>query len=506
MEIVLHAPGYDEFESDGCSDTEGGGSIGGRGERGKGKRGRGKRRPNKRLQCPLCPERQNRLLIHVVTKHLPWFLAAKTACWSCRCQFGKDSSLRLHFRRSETCDEEGSWFTPAHHQTWAVLCMEFLQKIANTMGLLSPGTLLDFALHAQLHPKPDHDVGMVEADLMKMFRQSCQLAGDDPVIVRPPNQVAALLHWRTLTRILEHLPEDQRGKLMHSGWKCALPGFLPVDGHLADPGGYTVDSHFHLDKLLERTGAASLLEVESREVEDGRLDCLIANFVYPEKWESQEWGEHFGDYRIRATFGVHPSRARTCPPDFVERVERLLRCHPKAVGVGEIGLDFHRDTSAGERGTQLKVFRGLLELAVRVKKTIVIHSRGPGATSLCLETMEEVGVPKYHPIHRHCFNGQVEEASEWLRRFPNTAFGFAGALLRPDSPARDTVRHLPLEHVLLETDAPYLLPPGRREKHSSPWMVKLVARYIAKVRGVATREVCAATGRTASRLYGLQLE
>ncbi|ELU09738.1 hypothetical protein CAPTEDRAFT_86699, partial [Capitella teleta] len=135
------------------------------------------------------------------------------------------------------------------------------------------------------------------------------------------------------------------------------------------------------------------------------------------------------DPRVFRTFGVHPSRVGKCSRRVLLHMRDFLQ-HPRAVAVGEMGLNYHRNISEAQRGAQIAVFHKQLLMAVELQKPMVIHCRdlvGSRAEIDCLAIMKSI-VPRFHRIHCHCFGGSLHQMWSWKRCFPNTVFGFAGAL------------------------------------------------------------------------------
>ncbi|MCR4407461.1 MAG: TatD family hydrolase [Anaerolineae bacterium] len=207
---------------------------------------------------------------------------------------------------------------------------------------------------------------------------------------------------------------------------------------------------------------------------------------------------------IYAAVGVHPHDAKAVSERELGKL-RELATHPKVVAIGEIGLDFYRDLSPRE--VQRQVFRQQLALAAEIGKPVIIHDR---------EAHGEVGdilrgwirdLPAHSPLARHpgtlhCFSGDLEMAKEMVE---------LGFFIGVDGPltylnARrlpEIVRALPLECLLIETDAPYLPPHPYRGQRNEPAHVRLVAEAIAHVKTIPLDEVARTTTNNARVLFGL---
>jgi TatD DNase family protein len=255
-----------------------------------------------------------------------------------------------------------------------------------------------------------------------------------------------------------------------------------------------IDSHAHIDfpqfaedreAMLDRAltaGVTTLLAIGTGPGPE-KLDSAIA-FA-----EQHDW--------IYATIGIHPHEAEQVTPNHLEQLAILAK-HEKVIAWGEIGLDYFYDHSPRE--VQQRVFRYQMALAREAKLPIIIHCRD--AWSDCLNFLEEVWRPTGLGGILHCFTSTLEDA----RRGINMGFmiSFAGNSTYPKAQnIRDVAKALPLEKILIETDAPYLAPQAYRGKRNEPAYVAEVARTIASVRNLPPDEVAAATSDNFRRFFGL---
>jgi TatD DNase family protein len=255
-----------------------------------------------------------------------------------------------------------------------------------------------------------------------------------------------------------------------------------------------VDSHAHIDcpqfdedreAMLERARAAGVTTLLAIGTGPGpeKLDAAIP-FA-----EQRDW--------IYATVGIHPHEAKEAAPEHYEQLERLAQ-HPRVIAWGEIGLDYHYDFSPRE--TQERVFREQLALARKAKLPVVIHCREAWAD--CVAILERGWRASGLGGILHCFSGTLEEA----RRGMEMGFlvSFAGNATYPKAQnLRDIARELPLERILIETDAPYLAPQAQRGKRNEPAYVAEVARTLATVRNLGFEEFAAATAENFHRFFQL---
>jgi TatD DNase family protein len=198
---------------------------------------------------------------------------------------------------------------------------------------------------------------------------------------------------------------------------------------------------------------------------------------------------------VYAVVGVHPHDAAGVPPDYLEELRQLARA-PRVVAIGEIGLDFYRDLSP--RPVQREVFVAQLYLARELGLPVVIHCREALGEVYAILRREAVGLSGV----MHCFSGSWEEAKRFL------ALGFYLSIAGPVTFAGarrpvEVARQVPLERLLLETDAPYLTPEPHRGKRNEPAYLVPTAQKVAAIRGICIEELAAATTANAARLFGL---
>jgi TatD DNase family protein len=197
-----------------------------------------------------------------------------------------------------------------------------------------------------------------------------------------------------------------------------------------------------------------------------------------------------------ATVGIHPHEcARVPEADWALHAE--LARHPRVVGVGETGLDFHYDLSPRE--VQEASFRRSLRLAREVEKPVVIHVRE--ADLACARVVAEEGLPRAGGVV-HCFTGDAPAARAYLDLGLHVSvagivtFKTAGAI-------RQAVAVVPRDRLLIETDSPFLAPVPVRGRRNEPAHVVRVAEAVAGVWGVPLEEVARLTSENAARLFRL---
>lgn len=253
------------------------------------------------------------------------------------------------------------------------------------------------------------------------------------------------------------------------------------------------DSHCHLDDeqfapdreaVIQRARNAGLRYMLSIGTGHGppELDCAVK---LADKYEF-----------IYATAGVHPNDAAKVDGKTFSSLEALAR-HPKLVAIGEIGLDYHWGTP---KDVQEPIFIQQMQLAKALRKPIVIHTRD--AWDDTIRMLREHWAAAGLPCIMHCFTGTVEQARECLELGFMLAFG--GVTTFPKAiEVREAARTVPIERLLLETDAPYLAPIPHRGKRNEPAFVTHTAEVIANLRGITKDELSASTTSNFERVFGI---
>jgi TatD DNase family protein len=259
-----------------------------------------------------------------------------------------------------------------------------------------------------------------------------------------------------------------------------------------------IDSHCHIEgsqfdadreEVIERARSAGielLVCVGNGEV---AADSHEAAFKIA---DSYSW--------IYTTVGVHPHEARLYDDELEARLVDLAT-HPRVIAWGEIGLDYHYDNSPRE--TQRDVFRRQLRLARARGLPAVIHTRE--AEPETLELLEQEWKGSGLPGVIHCFTGTREFAERAIEL--GFSISFSGVVsFRNAGDLRATARALPLERILIETDAPFLAPVPYRGRRNEPAYLIETARCIAELRGLEPEELASATSENFRTLFGIARE
>ncbi|MBB5149494.1 MULTISPECIES: TatD family hydrolase [Ureibacillus] len=201
---------------------------------------------------------------------------------------------------------------------------------------------------------------------------------------------------------------------------------------------------------------------------------------------------------IYAVIGWHPVDAIDCTEKDLAWIEELTH-HPKVVGIGETGLDYYWDKSPKE--VQQELFRQQIRLAQKVNLPIIIHNRD--ATGDVVRILKEENAQTVGGI-MHCFSGSVETALECIKM--NFMISLGGPVTFKNARLPKMVaKEIALEHLLIETDAPYLAPHPYRGKRNEPSFVPLVAEEIARLKEMSVEEVAKATTENAIKIFKLNV-
>jgi TatD DNase family protein len=279
-----------------------------------------------------------------------------------------------------------------------------------------------------------------------------------------------------------------------------------------------VDTHAHLD-FPEFAG--DLDAVLDRAKEAGVSRIIAIGTTLQSSRSAIRFAE--ANSEVYAVVGIHPTSASEEREDFLPELRQLAE-HPKVVGIGETGLDYHRlpgsvrsqeisETAFGasstetieadlrddaEMAAQSIAFEQHLELASTLSKNVVIHQRDAWAPTLKI-------LRRYSRHVRgvfHCFNGSLEQAQEAIEL--GHSISFTGIItFKNAADLRQTAASLPLDRIMVETDAPYLAPVPYRGKRCEPAFVREIAIAIARIRNLTLESFSAQTTKNAEDFFGL---
>ena len=260
-----------------------------------------------------------------------------------------------------------------------------------------------------------------------------------------------------------------------------------------------IDSHCHLQFPQFQGDRAQVLE---RAWQAGLSTIVVVGTDADSSQQALTLAE--GHPNIFATVGWHPHQAA----QFDDRGRLTLRRlaeSPKAMALGEIGLDFYRRLSPPEE--QRAVFQQMLDMAGELGLPVVIHSRAAEEEAFAILSGWAAQVKEQWPQERplgvvHCFGGDLALALRYVQL--GFLISIPGSVTYPNADRlTSVVAGLPLERLLVETDAPYLTPQSMRGRRNEPsFLVETVGR-IAEIRAQTIREVAEQTSANAAALYGI---
>lgn len=201
---------------------------------------------------------------------------------------------------------------------------------------------------------------------------------------------------------------------------------------------------------------------------------------------------------VYAAVGVHPHASAQADEGYLETL-RALAAQNKVVALGELGLDYHYDFSP--RDTQKRLLEEQLDLAHEMHLPAILHVReAHGELIDLLRARKE----RLSGGIIHCYSGSAQSVGEYIRL--GFMISFAGTItFKTAQKLREAAQAVPLDHLLIETDSPYLAPEPQRGRRNNPAMVIYTCRMLAELRGMSAQDMAQLTHDNAMRLYGIPL-
>ena len=266
--------------------------------------------------------------------------------------------------------------------------------------------------------------------------------------------------------------------------------FIDSHAHLNDPA-FDTDRDFLLTNTLPQAGLCASVEI----------GCS------PDEWKpALDLAEKYPGF-VYAVLGVHPEYAPLYQPQHAPELRQLLQ-NPKAVAVGEIGLDY-TCLSESPKENQQALFIHSLELANEIEKPIVLHVRREGedyaAYTDCFSLLKHHFAGRTqtdYPGVLHCFCARYEEAKQALDR--GFLLGINGCFTyKKNEYIREAVKKAGVDKIILETDCPYLSPQGKRGQRNDPSTIPFFAPFVTDYLEVPLEKLAEITTRNACALYGI---
>lgn len=250
-----------------------------------------------------------------------------------------------------------------------------------------------------------------------------------------------------------------------------------------------IDTHTHINCIEE----ISVEDIIKNALDNG-VEKLIVPAAYPTDIEvvkdlAQKYENVYG------LLGVHPSEVKGWNDDLIDKIKEYSKSS-KIVGIGEIGLDYYWDKSFND--LQKEVFIKQIKLANELNFPISVHDREAHKDTFDILTEYN----KNSAVVMHCFSGSVEFMKECVKQGWYIAIGGV-VTFKKAIKMKEVAKEVPLDKLLLETDAPYLTPVPYRGKTNQPAYVKYVAEEIASIRGISFEEVDEITTQNAKKVFSL---
>lgn len=253
-----------------------------------------------------------------------------------------------------------------------------------------------------------------------------------------------------------------------------------------------IDTHTH---VTDPAFDADRMAVLQRAKEAGVVACIDMGTTIENSRTSAALAKE--QSMVYAACGLHPEEAREMTA-VDDDVLAALAQEPKVVAIGEIGLDYHWEKDEEKRALQRRIFIRQLDLARNLHLPVCIHDRDAHGDTLRILQNEGKGLRGV----LHCFSGSLEMARAIVRL--GFYLGVDGPLTYKNAAKLpEIVQAMPLECLLVETDAPYLSPVPLRGQRNEPKNVLLTAKKAAELHDETFEDFCAATTRNARRLYNL---
>lgn len=251
---------------------------------------------------------------------------------------------------------------------------------------------------------------------------------------------------------------------------------------------YFIDTHSHIDMIDD----ISLDEI-IKSANDVGVKKIIIPAVNEQDFESKI--EICNRYEnIFCMLGVFPEEAKTWNKKTYEKIKKLAKNNSKVVAIGEIGLDYYWDTTYVE--LQKEIFIKQIQLANELNLPIDVHDRE--AHKDTFDILKEYN--KGSDVVLHCFSGSVEFAKECIKQGWYLSLGGV-VTFKNAKKMKEVAKEISLEHLMLETDAPYLAPVPFRGKTNEPKYIPYIAQEIADLKEISLRNVTNVTTINAEKVF-----
>lgn len=199
---------------------------------------------------------------------------------------------------------------------------------------------------------------------------------------------------------------------------------------------------------------------------------------------------------IYLALGYHPSEVNTTTDEDIKKLKSIVQKNKQVVAIGEIGLDYHWEKENKE--AQKKLFKKQLELAKELDLPVVIHSR-----DAFQDTYDILKESKCNGVI-HCFTGNLNNAQMYLSL--GFYLGIGGVLTFKNTNLKETIKDIPINKILLETDSPYLAPTPYRGQQNCPEYIPLIAQELSNILEKDINYIAKQTTENANKLFKLNIK
>ncbi|NCA96907.1 MAG: TatD family deoxyribonuclease [Bacteroidia bacterium] len=254
-----------------------------------------------------------------------------------------------------------------------------------------------------------------------------------------------------------------------------------------------IDSHCHLNHEKFYSSAEGFI---AKAMGKGVEGFLVVGYDLASSQKALELAKRFPN--VYAAVGIHPTDIKKRGETDLEQIEKMLS-HPKVIAYGEIGLDYHWDKEENEQALQREYFIKQINVANRNGKPVIIHTRDAA--------FDTYKILSTHQVQRsgimHCYSGSVEMVDSYVKLGYYIALGGPVTFTNAKTP-KEVANHVPLDYLLIETDAPYLAPHPLRGQQNEPSNLPLILNEIANIRGISPLVLDEATTANFRRLFKLE--